>query len=387
MEKTKLTTLIENIKTVLLCLILVTVITGAVIVTSAFLLTVATTSGNTGSDNTTTSVNMEIMNRYDQYMTNQVSNALDGVLAIEKVYWLSDDDMVAPEPNQDLFGSTSDPSTLGWLLEDAQKLLDGQETVFKLDMPIGPNTEVQYYLDDTILAITWKQPMGNTMYTISEVKIAHPSQLRRFLSGGAYGSPIQLTTSEMATSVNAVVASSGDFYAFRRHGVIVYNGEVKRCDPNHVDTCYFDDKGDIIFTRRRELPTMEAAQAFVDQNNIRFSVAFGPILVDNGEEQKVPDYLLGEIYDRYCRAAICQMGPLHYLVMVAATEGRYVTTPHLFEFQDHIMTFKPEKAYTLDGGQTGVIVMNDKVINKLYYGSQRDISDIIYFATAIPDGE
>lgn len=387
MEKTKIATLLETVKAVILCVILVTVIVGSVIMTTTFLLTVVSTSGNTGSGDTASMADMAIMDRYDMYMTNQVSSALDGVLAIEKVYWLSDDDMVAPEPNQDLFGSTDDPSTLGWLLEDAQKLLDGQETVFKLDTPIGPNTSVQYYLDDTILAITWKQPMGNTMYTISEVKIAHPSQLRRFLSGGAYGSPIQLTTSEMATSVNAVVASSGDFYAFRRHGVIVYDGVVQRCDPNHVDTCYFNDQGDMIFSRRRELPTIKDAQAFVDENNIRFSVAFGPILVDNGEELKIPDYLLGEIYDRYCRAAICQMGPLHYLVMVAATEGSYVTTPHLFEFQDHIMTFKPDKAYTLDGGQTGVIVMNDKVVNKLYYGSQRNISDIIYFATAIPDGE
>jgi len=46
-----------------------------------------------------------------------------------------------------------------------------------------------------------------------------------------------------------------------------------------------------------------------------------------------------------------------------------------------------QKAYTLDGGQTTVIVMNDKMINAVLGGSQRNISDIFYFATAIPSAE
>ena len=41
-------------------------------------------------------------------------------------------------------------------------------------------------------------------------------------------------------------------------------------------------------------------------------------------------------------------------------------------------------AYNLDGGQSSTLVMNDKVINYTY---QRLMSDIVYFATAIPDGE
>ena len=43
-------------------------------------------------------------------------------------------------------------------------------------------------------------------------------------------------------------------------------------------------------------------------------------------------------------------------------------------------------AYTLDGGQTATIAMNHEHINPVQYGSQRRISDIFYFATAIPDG-
>ena len=43
-------------------------------------------------------------------------------------------------------------------------------------------------------------------------------------------------------------------------------------------------------------------------------------------------------------------------------------------------------AYTLDGGQTATITINDQLVNQVSYGSQRRISDIIYFATALPDG-
>ena len=45
------------------------------------------------------------------------------------------------------------------------------------------------------------------------------------------------------------------------------------------------------------------------------------------------------------------------------------------------------KAFALDGGQTATIIANDRLINRPTYGTQRMISDIIYFATALPDGE
>lgn len=43
-------------------------------------------------------------------------------------------------------------------------------------------------------------------------------------------------------------------------------------------------------------------------------------------------------------------------------------------------------AYALDGGQTAVLVMNNQVINRVVFNSQRKVSDIVYFATALPSG-
>ncbi len=333
------------------------------------------------------SADMAVFDRFEMYIGNQISSALEGVLELDKVYWLSDDDLVAPEPNQELFGEAKDPAELSWLLEDAQKILEGQNTLFSTQTPLAPGTSVGYYLDETIFAVTWKQVFHDTMYTISEVKIAHPSQFRRFLSGGAYGSGKLLMTTQMAQSVNAVVASSGDYYSFRRMGVIVYNGKVQRVNTKPVDTCYIDSNGDLLFSYRGELDDMTLAQQFVDEHDIRFSLSFGPVLIDNGEMKTYPNYMLGETTGNYARAALCQLDELHYLVVVCNREGDYQSAPTLPQFQEIVASFGCKNAYTLDGGQTAVIVMNDKLINRVVFGYQRDVSDIIYFATAIPDGE
>ena len=191
-----------------------TVAAASIAVTGALLLAILQIGGS-AEGKAPAAVDVALMDRYDMYMTNQISSALDGVLAIEKVYWLSDDDKVAPEPNQAHFGTADSAAELGWLLVEAKELLAGQDTLFTTDIVIAQGSQIHYYLDDTIMVIVWKQPINNCMYTVGEVKLAHPSQFRRFLSGGAYGSELQLLSTQMASSVNAVLASSGDFYAHR----------------------------------------------------------------------------------------------------------------------------------------------------------------------------
>lgn len=328
---------------------------------------------------------LSISDKFDMYMTNQVSEALDGIFSMRKVYWLSDEDLVAPEPDQSKFGSTDDPASLGWLLEEAADLLEGQTLYFSTETSIVPGTEVLYYLDDTILTITWKEVHDHSVYTFSEVKIADASQFRRFLAGGEYGSEKQFITTEMAASVNAVVASSGDFYNFRKVGVIVYDGIARRVNSKYTDTCYIDKNGDLHFTYAGEIADLEEAQRFVDDHDIRFSLAFGPVLVDNGQRVEPDRYHLGEINDNYARAGLGQLGQRHYLLATANTGDGYRNVPDIHQFAHNLQQAGCIKAYALDGGQTAVIAMNDRLINKVVYGYQRKISDIIYFATAVPE--
>ena len=355
------------------------------------LLPVSTGSGLSGSTNTATGGSTTIMDRYDTYINNSLADALEGLEGFErpkKSYWLSDDTMIAPEPDQTRFGTTRNPKDLETILARAERLLGITDTMFSTDVKLYGNSEITYYLDETILCITWQEVIDNAVYSFSEVKIAHASQFRRFLADGTYGSDKLYYTTEMAATVNAVTASSGDYYKYRSMGVIVYNGEVKRVN-SQVDTCYIDENGDLLFTKVGEITTTEQAEQFVRDNNIRFSLGFGPILVRDGENVAPDSYLLGEVYKKYSRAALIQMGELHYVLMtvnLGPDEG-YRNTLTITELADFVMSLGAQQAYALDGGQTATIVVNDRLVNRPDYGTQRKISDIIYFATAIPEDE
>ncbi len=329
--------------------------------------------------------NHAFTDRYNMFITNTLSDTLDGVLSIKKVYWLNDDDLVAPEPNQECFGTAKDASELQWLLDEASDLLDGQDTLFTTQTEIWEESQIQYYLDETILVITWRQVMDDAVYTISEVKIADPSQFRRFLAGGEYASGTNYYPSELAKSVNAVVASNGDFYSHRTYGIIVYDSQLMRWSGSSLDTCYIAGNGDLIFTHRGEVNGKEEIEPILQEHDVRFSLCFGPILIQNGELVEIKDpYSVGEGNIPYARAALCQRDELHYYLVTVTADPPFEKGHKLPTFQKNLYSLGCKHAYNLDGGQSGTIVMNDKVVNYVW---QRRVSDIIYFATAIPDGD
>ena len=308
------------------------------------------------------------------------------IAPVRKIYWIEEDALVAPEPDQNKFGSSNDPAVLQKVLDDAKWLLDGQKTYFDPNGQRYSDSTVNYYLDDSIFAVTWQEVHDGSVYTFSEVKVSHPSQFRRYLADGEYGSDRQYVPTEMAATVNAVVASAGDFYRFRDFGAVVYQGEAKRVEGTYAETCYIDADGNMHFTYGGDVMTTKAVQEFVDEHNIQFSLAFGPILVDNYEPVEHTWYGVGEITEGYARAALCQMGELHYIVVAANTTGPWQEIPTVKQFAKNVAATGCIHAYCLDGGQTATIVMNDELMNRPVYGQQRKISDIIYFATAVPEG-
>lgn len=356
------------------------------LVLTVFMLSVMLFNVPTASAPGSSNTNLAIMDKYDRFITNEISDALTGIIAIPKEYWLSDADRVAPKPNAQSFGETDDPAQLQWLLEDAADLLDGQETLFTCETPVKEGTPIHYYFDETIFAVTWKQIVEGAVYTFSEVKVSHPSQFRRFLAGGEYASGALYTTTEMAESVNAVVASSADYYSYRSYGTTVLDGVTYRANDSTLDICFVDENSDLLFVHRGILTNEEAVREYVKAHNIRFSLAFGPIMIEDGELCVPPVYVTGEINKYLARAALCQMGPLHYVVVTVNMEPYSVLVPTVKSFARALMKMGVPNAYSLDGGQTATIVMNNELINSVDYGDQRKISDIIYFATALPSG-
>lgn len=325
-----------------------------------------------------------IMDQFDAHVDRTVADSLEGMEPIRWIWELNDEDLIAPEPNPACYGITDDPSSLRWLLDEAERTLGIGPTIFTTDTQIMEGSQVRYYLDDSIFVVTWKQIVNRSVYTMTEVKVAHVSQFRRYVSDGVYGSESLYYPSTMAQTVNAVTASNGDFYMMRSWGVNIYMGQVQNVDTK-VDSCYIDGNGDLLFTRAGEIQTVEEAQAFADAHDVRFSLAFGPVMVENGENVVPSQYPLGEINDRYARSALCQIGTLHYLVVAANQEGGYKGLVTSSGFADALIGLGVETAFALDGGQTAAIVTGGKLINRPVYGVQRPMSDIIYFATAIPE--
>lgn len=354
----------------------------SLLVTAALLLAIMLYGGAPRKKETSES-NLGVVERFYMNSSNAISDATASIMNIEKRYWIGSD-AVAPKADQSRFGETDDPAILLEIMDEAKKLLDGQSLYFSSDVSLLEDSPIRYYLDDTVLVITWKQPIDNTVYTFSEIKVADASQFRRYLAGGDFGSGKLAIPTEMANSVNAIVASSGDYYQFRNAGIIVYDGKVCRVGSG-ADTCYVDIEGNLLFTQIGTQLNMETAQKFVDENHIQFSLAFGPILVENGEKHSFGAYGLGEVGDQFARAALCQMDDLHYLLVNANAEGKQHSYPTMYEFADRIYQTGCRMAYALDGGQTAVIVMDGELINQVTHGYQRKISDIIYFATALPN--
>lgn len=345
--------------------------------------------GPMGKDDPPEGIKLGVAHRYQDEMDNRFAQIVFGKVAVRKLYTISDTAPAAPVPDPACYGEADSASELDWLLEKAAPLLDGQELYFSTDVQILPGSQVHYYLDETIFAVTWKVLQSDTVFTYSEIKLAHPSQFRRHLYDG-FGSWNRTGTSWMAKEVNAVVALSGDYYAHRQPGLIITNGLVHKYYPGDrgtLDTCLVTRNGDLWLEQGIIFDDEADAQRYADQHDTNFSLSFGPVLVKDGVLQHTSYYPIGEIDMEYPRSAICQMGKLHYLCAVCNQERFHPGMLNMEEFARCIYATGCQQAYTLDGGQTATLVMGGQIINTVNFGSERPISDIIYFATALPSEE
>lgn len=330
---------------------------------------------------------LDLAGKLDTFSNNAASDALSELTYIPKIYTIPESDTVAPKPDPAKYGSTTDPADIQALIDSAAALLNGQKVAFDPNADFVAGSDIKYYFDDTILVITWKEVIEGKCVTCSEVKIAHGSQLKRKIAGDTYSTGIRFYATDMAKQCNAVVAINGDFYDFRQIGVTAYQRKLYRFAPDKLDSCHFTSSGDMLFSYAGELTDEAYTQQFIDDNDVLFTVSFGPVLVDNGELRPVSGYPIGEINQTYSRSAIGQLDELHYFLMTVNYADGFSVAATVNQIGEFIYSKGCQKAYALDGGQTSIIVMDGKAVNHVDYGNERTMSDLIYFATAIPEEE
>jgi len=329
---------------------------------------------------------------------NVVNQYLSEDSVIRKIYKIPEGTLVPAKPNPECYGelAPSDASMMQDVIDQAKKygLLEGQNLVFDPNQELYQRGKIKYYLDETILVICWKELIDNRLISFVEVKVSDGSQFRRKIAGDSYSSSMQYYCTELTSQSNAVVGLNADFYAFRNLGITCFDGTIYRFGEspyekyqlyNCLDTLWVDKNGDFSFFERGTATTKEDLQQYVTDNDIKFCISFGPILVKDGVAQTTNTYPIGQTNENYSRAGIGQVDARHYLYMMVGNEGPMTCTTN--EFAVYMQQKGVIQGYNMDGGQTGEIVMNGAAYNYIDFGNERAVSDIIYFATALEESE
>ncbi|MBP3415104.1 MAG: phosphodiester glycosidase family protein [Clostridia bacterium] len=240
------------------------------------------------------------------------------------------------------------------------------------------------YEDDSISVKYWTERHYDSDVHFAEVKIKSPTQIRTMLSGGSYNSSERFVPNQLAQQINAVVAVNGDFYGYRAKGYIIRQNVTYRTHTIGWDLLLIDDKGDFHIVNDFALERSNILNDYHIVNTLHF----GPSLIVDGKIKILSKKSgCGEKWNYIDspRTAIGQLGELHYLLCVV--EGRSDTSRGMVMDELAKVMYEHDclQAYNLDGGQSSTLVFNGKPMNKPLWGGRRVMSDIVFFATAVPN--
>lgn len=329
---------------------------------------------------------------YDALAAEMLETAAAALVTEPKHYVMPLDMKQGETPDPAGYLVTEDPAEVLALVArpEAQRLLEGKELIWSPDTEFFPNSKIHCYLDETILVIVWQEVTAFACGTFAEIVVADGSQLGRRLAEDDFLSQETTLPTEFAEQTQAVLVIGGDFYRYpgRWNGICVYEGEICRFEPDSSECCFVTDQGELLFVRRGQFETEEEAAAYIEENHVRFSLCFGPAVIEDGENVTPEFYRWGEIYDHYARAILGRKEEKHYLTCtVNAKSPGYYYLVTLRDAVDAMLEHGCTRAYTLDGGQTATIVLGGEVINTVQFGVERAMSDVVFFASALPPEE
>ena len=349
--------------------------------------------GSEASSAAASSAKSDLVGRLNVYMNNAASDALGELAYIKKQYTIDYSATSAPKPDESRFVTYSidEADKVMDVIEQARTfgLLDGQDVIFDPSVEFYWDSDIRCYCDETILAICWKEKINDRVCSFVEVKLADGSQIRRKLVNDTFGSNEKAVASELSRSANAVIAMNADYYKYRDLGVCVYLGQLCRYETS-CDVLFIDANGDFRMLSASELGSREDVEQYIADNNIQFSMSFGPILVRDGELQQLTGSYaggIGEMYEQYSRSGIGQYDKLHYLIMTVNHSQDGTPRATVNQFAEIFYGKGVQNAYNFDGGQTSEVLINNERYNYVDWDNEREVSDILYFATAIPEQE
>ncbi len=245
------------------------------------------------------------------------------------------------------------------------------------------------YEDDSITVKIETREENGVIWRIAWVEIASPTQLRTAIAGKKVTDTTTALAKSMAQAKNAIVALNGDYYSDNpKKTTFEYRmGEKIRAKTNKLkDMLIIDDQGDFHIVLAQESKQQQAAlDAIAEEYGIVNAFTFGPALVENGQVIRLNREYGYNPNGKEPRAAIGQIGRLSYVMVIAEGRGESKGATHQ-ELADFMGALGCQTAFNLDGGGTATMVFNGEYVNHLG-GSPRNMSDIIYFVTAVSPEE
>ena len=235
------------------------------------------------------------------------------------------------------------------------------------------------YTDDNISIKITASTYDNTVIYTADVQVSDASYLQTAFANSTYGKNITASTSSIADSVGAILAINGDFYGARSSGYVIRNGVLYR------DTSSSSLQEDLVISKDGSFSIITEGSVSAGtllSNGAQQVLSFGPALIENGEISVSENQEVGQAMTSNPRTAICEIGPLHYLLVVA--DGRTSASEglSLYQMAQYLQTLGVSTAYNLDGGGSSTMVFNGTVINNPTTNgnkiSERSVSDIVY---------
>lgn len=234
------------------------------------------------------------------------------------------------------------------------------------------------YEDDNIKIALIDYRENDTDIHMADVKVSSSEYLKTAFAQSSYGRNVTEKTSDIAESVNAILAINGDYYGAQESGYVIRNGVIYRetAKSGNEDLVIYGD-GSFETIDEDDITAEELLEK--GAQNV---LAFGPALVEDGSVSVTEDEEVGKAMASNPRTAIGIIDENHYVFVVA--DGRTSDNEglSLYELAEFMESLGVQTAYNLDGGGSSTMYFNGQIINKpTTNGSsikERSVSDIVY---------
>jgi exopolysaccharide biosynthesis protein len=229
------------------------------------------------------------------------------------------------------------------------------EDKFTDEVVMTDNSYTSPTVSITIHTMASKENGRPLTYYLADIYVASLDNFRSRFAYGEYRPYGAQDAVSLSKDANAILAISGDFYAYQATGFLMRNGYLYRSDPTFCDVCVLYDDGVMETYSKNGYNQQEV----LDRGAVQVW-NFGPNLLDENGKVCKSFNMDDHVTARNPRSAIGYYEPGHYcLVVVDGREYDYAAGVLIPDLAKIFEDLGCKVAYNLDGGGSACMTFND----------------------------